>query len=171
MDWHPCRAYTARMDTITIAAGCFWGVEKDMRALPGVTDAEVGYAGGTVIKPYYEQVCSGQTGHAEAVRVTFDSSKTSARAILDAFFVSHDATTLNRQGPDIGTQYRSAIFYRTPEEKAIAEEAKAAAQASSDKPIVTSIEALGADGEPSGFWRAEEYHQQYLAKKGGTCHS
>ena len=147
-------------------AGCFWGVEARFRELTGVTDAEVGYAGGTVEAPSYEQVCTDSTGHAEVVRVTYDDQKTSFETLVRAFFELHDPTTKNRQGPDVGSQYRSAIFVKDASERDTAtrviDELDEAGRFSG--PIVTTIE----DDAP--FWRGEEYHQQYLAKRGlATC--
>jgi len=147
------------MDKATFGAGCFWGVEAEFRALSGGVDAEVGYAGGAVHEPDYEAVCAGRTGHAEVVRVTFDPSQTSYEDLLKAFFAMHDPTQLNRQGPDVGTQYRSVIFFHDGEQEEAARAAVAAVPGA-----VTQVEPAGP------FWRAEEYHQQYLAKRGGgTC--
>lgn len=145
------------MKTIVFAGGCFWGVEELFRAQPGVVDTEVGYTGGTNDNPTYEF----HPGHAEAVRVTFDESKTSYAALLDYLFRIHDPTTLNRQGNDVGTSYRSAIFYATEEEKREAEEAIRRNQIFWDKPITTTLEPL------TTFWSAEEYHQDYLQKNPG----
>ncbi len=150
------------METATFGAGCFWGVEEDFRRLPGVVDAAVGYIGGTVDRPTYKQVCTDMTGHAEAVEVTFDPAKISYDDLLEAFWKLHDPTQWNRQGPDFGSQYRSAVFYHSPEQQAAAEASK---QRLSDsgrfrRPVVTMITPA------STFWRAEEYHQQYLAKQG-----
>lgn len=143
-------------------AGCFWGVESTFRNIKGVTEAAVGYAGGTTENPTYEDVCSAETGHAEVVEVEFDPTVVSYRQLLDVFWANHDPTTLNRQGPDMGTQYRSAIFYYSPEQRAAAEESKAEQDKSGRfrRPIVTQIEAA------SKFYRAEEYHQRYLEKRG-----
>ncbi len=153
------------MDRATFAAGCFWGVELAFRQVPGVTNVTVGYTGGTVEKPYYELVCTGETGHAEAVLVEFDPARVSYEALLEHFWKIHDPTTLNRQGPDIGTQYRSAIFYHSPEQKAAAEASREKAQLRFSRPIVTEITPA------STFWPAEEYHQRYLEKRGlGSCH-
>lgn len=148
------------------AAGCFWGVELNFRKLPGVLDVEVGYSGGHVEKPTYEQVCTDATGHAEVVLVTYDPAKISYEALLEALWEMHDPTTLNRQGPDEGTQYRSGIYTFTPEQKVSAEASKAQAQKRFAEPITTEI--LPA----ATFWKAEEYHQRYLEKKGITiaCH-
>lgn len=141
------------------AAGCFWGVETAFRKVEGVVDVAVGYTGGNTEKPTYEEVCSGNTGHAESVEITFDSKKVSYKELLDVFWKIHNPTTLNRQGPDIGTQYRSAIFYLDEEQKKLAEESK-------PENAVTEIT------EASVFYPAEEYHQQYFQKKGidPTCH-
>jgi peptide-methionine (S)-S-oxide reductase len=150
------------MEKATFGAGCFWGVEEDFRRMPGVTDTAVGYLGGTVDNPTYKQVCTDLTGHAEVVEVTFDPAKISYDALLDAFWKLHDPTQLNRQGPDFGTQYRSAIFYHSSEQKAAAEASKQKLQESGSirRQIVTEITPA------STFWKAEDYHQQYLAKRG-----
>ncbi|MBI1329403.1 MAG: peptide-methionine (S)-S-oxide reductase MsrA [Alphaproteobacteria bacterium] len=154
------------MEKALFGAGCFWGVEHFFREVPGVIDAVSGYAGGKVDNPNYRQVCTGTTDHAEVVEVTFDPSKVSYGRLVDLFFKMHDPTTLNRQGPDVGTQYRSVIFANSPEQKRIAQERKDAASASGNfrRPIVTTIE----DAVP--FWPAEEYHQRYFEKNGGSCH-
>jgi peptide-methionine (S)-S-oxide reductase len=142
------------------AAGCFWQVEIDFANLPGVTSTLVGYSGGTLPNPTYRQVCGGRTGHAETVLVEYDPNQISYEALLGVFFSLHDPTTLNRQGPDIGTQYRSAIFTTTAEQFAAATEARARAQIGFARRIVTEI-------TPSGtFYPAEEYHQRYLVKHG-----
>ena len=143
----------------TFGAGCFWQVEIAYRELDGVVDAAVGYEGGHVERPTYEQVCSGQTGHAEVTQVTFDPDRVSYEELVDMFWEVHDPTQMNRQGPDVGTQYRSAIFTHGPEQERVAAESKARAQERIKKPIVTSIESV------TGFWRAEEYHQCYLQKR------
>jgi peptide-methionine (S)-S-oxide reductase len=150
------------MERATFAAGCFWGVEADFREIDGVVDALVGYTGGTTPNPTYQQVCGDRTGHAEAVEVTFDPSRVSYEQLLDAFWAMHDPTTPNRQGPDVGSQYRSAIFYHSAEQKAAAEASKAALERSGryGRPIVTEIVPAAT------FWRAEDYHQQYVAKRG-----
>lgn len=148
-------------------AGCFWGVEETFRQTKGVVKTEVGYAGGTVEHPTYKQVCTDRTGHAEVVRVEFDPAVVSYDQLLEIFWNNHNPTTLNRQGPDVGTQYRSAIFYFSPEQEKAAEASKERLEKSGkwNKPIVTEITAA------KPFWRAEEYHQQYLAKRGmSTCH-
>jgi peptide-methionine (S)-S-oxide reductase len=152
----------------TFAAGCFWGVESFFRAVPGVTDAIVGYTGGQTENPDYQAVCTGRTGHAEAVEVTYDPARVSYDDLLGVFFENHDPTTPNRQGPDVGEQYRSAIFVHSPEQEAAAR-AKVAALTEEKRfrrPIVTQI----SDAAP--FYRAEEYHQRYFEKKGiaPACH-
>lgn len=154
------------MEKATFGAGCFWGVELFFRQVPGVVDAVSGYAGGHVDHPTYKQVCTDKTGHAEVVEVTFDPDKVSYGTLVDLFFKMHDPTQFNRQGPDIGTQYRSVIFAHSPEQKRVAAERKEAAGASGryKRPIVTTIE----DAVP--FWRAEDYHQRYFEKHGGSCH-
>ena len=146
----------------TFAAGCFWGVEVEFRNVPGVVDAAVGYTGGTTANPTYENVCSGDTGHAEAVEVEFDPARVTYDRLLDVFWENHDPTTLNRQGPDVGSQYRSAVFFRSPEQKAVAEasRAKLAGSGRYKRPVVTEIVPA------TTFWRAEEYHQRYLEKRG-----
>lgn len=151
----------------TFAGGCFWGIEKIFGELEGVESTRVGYIGGTVKNPGYEQVCGGRTGHAEAIELVYDPSKISFNELVEFFFSHHDPTSLNRQGNDIGTQYRSAIFYHSPAQKAAAgkaigllEEAKIFKQ-----PVVTTLEPAGE------FYAAEEYHQKYLKKNpGGYCH-
>lgn len=155
------------MEKATFAAGCFWGVEATFRRVKGVKSTVVGYTGGTLENPSYKEVCSDRTGHAEAVEVEFDPAVVSYDQLLDVFWGCHDPTTLNRQGPDVGTQYRSAIFYETPQQKATAEASKEKLAASGrfSKPIVTEI------APASIFYRAEDYHQQYLEKRGVTqCH-
>lgn len=155
-----------RMEKAVFAAGCFWGVESIFQQIDGVIETTVGYTGGKTEDPTYKEVCGTETGHAEAIEIIYDPSKVSYETLLDIFWRAHDPTTLNRQGPDMGTQYRSAIFYYTPEQKAAAEKVKAAAQKKWDKPIVTEITAGGV------FYSAEEYHQDYFSKKGITksCH-
>ena len=151
-------------ETATFAAGCFWGVEVDFRNTPGVTDVRVGYTGGHAAEPSYEQVRGGTTGHAEAVEVTFDPDEVSYGELVEAFWELHDPTQVNRQGWDVGTQYRSAIFTHSPEQAEVAAESKARAQARVPRPIATEI------AEATTFWPAEEYHQQYLVKNGrATC--
>ncbi len=146
----------------TFAAGCFWGVESAFRQVPGVVDTAVGYTGGSLANPTYEDVCTDQTGHAEAVQVEFDPAKVSYEKLLDVFWENHDPTTKNRQGPDVGTQYRSAIFFHSPEQEKAASESRARLEKSGKfrRPIVTEIV------PEKGFWRAEEYHQRYLEKRG-----
>jgi peptide-methionine (S)-S-oxide reductase len=149
----------------TFGAGCFWGVEATFRRLAGVKFTQVGYTGGTLAKPTYEDVCTGRTGHAEALEVTFDPAVISYHDLLEVFWSNHNPTTLNRQGPDVGTQYRSAIFYHSPEQLAEAQASRDAAQAQFPRPIVTQIVAA------AEFWPAEDYHQQYLEKRGlANCH-
>jgi len=150
--------------TAIFAAGCFWGVEADFRDIPGVLDAEAGYTGGITENPSYREVCTGRTEHAEAVRVTFDADVVSYETLLDAFWDLHDPTQLNRQGPDVGTQYRSAVFYTDDAQREAAQAGKARAQTRFSRPIVTQI--LPA----APFFRAEDYHQRYLEKQGlRTC--
>jgi peptide-methionine (S)-S-oxide reductase len=144
----------------TFAAGCFWGVEAAFWNIPGVLDTRVGYIGGQTANPTYQQVCSHTTGHAEAVEVTFDPETVSYEQLLDVFWDSHDPTQLNRQGPDVGDQYRSAIFFHCPEQQAIATKSLAKAQTQVTRPIVTEITPA------SEFWPAEDYHQRYLEKRG-----
>lgn len=147
----------------TFGAGCFWGVEMNFRRLDGVTDATVGYAGGQTENPTYTEVCSHGTGHAEVVEVEYDPARISYEQLLDAFFEMHDPTQVNRQGPDIGDQYRSVIFWHSAEQRQAAERAKAELDASGRfaRPVATLIEPA-----PT-FWRAEEYHQRYIEKRGG----
>jgi peptide-methionine (S)-S-oxide reductase len=155
------------MAKATFAAGCFWGVEDAFRQVKGVTSTTVGYIGGHTKNPTYKEVCTDRTGHAEAVEVEFNPSEVSYRELLAVFFRSHDPATLNRQGPDIGTQYRSAIFFHDAQQEATAREAKATLEKAGvfKRPIVTEI--LPA----SDFYRAEEYHQQYFKKQGiRSCH-
>lgn len=145
-------------------AGCFWGVEVAFRNLDGVKDAIAGYSGGTVDRPSYEDVCSGKTGHAEVVQVEYNPAEVSYEQLLETFWANHDPTTLNRQGPDVGSQYRSAIYHFTPEQREVALESKSRHQAKLSKPIVTEITPA------SAFWAAEDYHQRYLEKRGlATC--
>jgi peptide-methionine (S)-S-oxide reductase len=155
------------MNKATFGAGCFWGVEEAFRIVPGVVDTAVGYSGGNTVNPSYHDVCTDTTGHAEVVEVTFDPARVSYEHLLDVFFSIHDPTTPNRQGPDVGTQYRSAVFYHDEAQRAAAEAAKARLQASGKlrRPVVTEITPA------SPFYRAEEYHQRYLAKRGrSNCH-
>ena len=149
------------------AAGCFWGVEETFRKLKGVKSTAVGYTGGLLDKPTYEIVCDGNTGHAEAVQIEFDPAVISYEELLNIFWNAHNPTQLNRQGPDFGEQYRSSIFYYTPEQKETAIKSKQALEKSGKwkDPVVTQI------APASEFWNAEEYHQQYLKKRGlGNCH-
>ncbi len=155
------------MELATFGAGCFWGIEALFRQVEGVVDAAVGYMGGTLGSPTYHDVCADRTGHAEAVQVTFDPARVSYEKLLDVFWQVHDPTQLNRQGPDHGRQYRSEIFFHSPEQEAAARASKAKLQASNlfSRPIVTEITPA------STFWRAEEYHQRYLEKNGlPICH-
>ncbi len=151
----------------SFAAGCFWGVEARLREIPGVLDAAVGYMGGSTSEPTYQQVCTGATGHAETVQLQFDDAQVSYAELLDQFFALHNPTTLNRQGPDRGTQYRSAIFWHDQAQEQAAQ-AKIKALDASGKwpdPIVTEL------APAAEFWRAEDYHQRYLEKNGGGfCH-
>jgi peptide-methionine (S)-S-oxide reductase len=146
----------------TFAAGCFWGVEEELRQLPGVVSTAVGYMGGTLKNPTYQDVCTDRTGHAEVVQVEYDPAQVSYEELLRVFWEAHDPTQVNRQGPDVGTQYRSAIFYHTPEQEAAARASKAALEQSGKyrRPIATEITPAGE------FYRAEEYHQRYLQKRG-----
>ena len=146
----------------TFGAGCFWGVEAAFRQVPGVVSTAVGYLGGTLPNPTYRDVCSGRTGHAEVVEVEYDPSRVTYDDLLAVFWENHDPTTLNRQGPDVGTQYRSAVFFHTPEQEAAARASKEQRERSGKyrRPIVTEITPA------TTFYRAEEYHQQYLEKRG-----
>jgi len=151
----------------TFGAGCFWGVEAAFRRVPGVVDAVSGYSGGRTENPTYKEVCTDQTGHAEVVQVTFDPSKVSYEQLLEVFWKVHDPTQVNRQGPDFGKQYRTAIFFHTPEQQAKALKSKQALDASGKlhRPVATEITPART------FWRAEEYHQRYLEKRGQeSCH-
>ena len=148
----------------TFAAGCFWGVEDDFRKVPGVIDAVSGYTGGTVPNPTYPAVCTGRTGHAESVEVTFDPQRVSYRELVDHFFDIHNPTTMNRQGPDYGTQYRSAIFTHSAEQAAEAKAARERAQTRLKQAVVTEIVPA------TTFYPAEDYHQRYFEKQGiGHC--
>jgi peptide-methionine (S)-S-oxide reductase len=151
------------LETATFAGGCFWGVEDAFRRIPGVTSTRVGYTGGVTESPSYRDVCSHRTGHAEAVEVTYDTSRTSYEQLVDAFFDIHDPTQMNRQGPDVGDQYRSAIYVHDSRQREIAEEARQRLDAEHRfrRPIVTEIT------EAPTFWEAEDYHQQYFEKRGG----
>ena len=155
------------MAKATFAAGCFWGVEATFRQLPGVISTRVGYIGGQTSNPTYKDVCTDRTGHAEAVEIEYDPAKLSYDKLLEVFWENHDPTQLNRQGPDWGTQYRSAIFFHTPEQEAEAKASKEQLEKSRrlSKPVVTQI-------VPAvEFFEAEDYHQQYLEKKGlASCH-
>ena len=148
-----------RTEVATFGAGCFWKPEAHYREVPGVVDTAVGYEGGHVADPTYEQVCTGTTGHAEVVRVTYDPDRVSYGELLDHFWAMHDPTEVNRQGPDVGDQYRTVIFTHTPEQMAAAEASKAVQQERYDEPIATSIEPA------TGFWMAEGYHQCYLEQR------
>lgn len=151
----------------TFAAGCFWGVEETFRQLPGVSQTVVGYTGGHTANPTYQDVCTGTTGHAEAVQITYDPAKVSYSQLLDIFWANHSPTSYHRQGPDVGSQYRAVIFYHNDEQKQLAEASKQqlAASGKYNQPIVTEIVPA------SEFYSAEDYHQQYLAKRGlSNCH-
>jgi peptide-methionine (S)-S-oxide reductase len=155
------------MAKATFAAGCFWGVEATFRQLPGVISTRVGYTGGQSANPTYKEVCTDRTGHAEAVEVEYDPAKLSYDKLLEVFWENHDPTQLNKQGPDWGTQYRSAIFFHSPEQEDAAKKSKEQLEKSGRfrKPIVTQIVA------EATFFEAEDYHQQYLEKRGlATCH-
>jgi peptide-methionine (S)-S-oxide reductase len=156
------------IEKATFGAGCFWGVEAAFSALPGVVATAVGFEGGSLERPSYKDVCTDATGHAEVVEVDFDPARISYEQLLDAFFSLHDPTTLNRQGPDWGTQYRSAIFFHTSAQESLAKAKIAQLTAEGSfklKRIVTQVEPA------QTFWRAEEYHQRYLEKRGqDTCH-
>jgi peptide-methionine (S)-S-oxide reductase len=155
------------METATFGAGCFWGVEVRFQQEPGVTETAVGYEGGKLDNPTYKDVCTDRTGHAEVVEVKFDPAKVSYQRLLDLFFELHDPTQLNRQGPDWGAQYRSVIFFHSPEQEATAKAtiARLTEQKAFKKPIVTQVVPA------ENFWRAEEYHQKYLEKRGAvSCH-
>lgn len=152
-------------ETAIFAAGCFWGVQFYFDQVPGVLETVVGYTGGHTENPTYEEVCTHTTGHAEAVQVTFDPSQVSYETLLKQFFHMHDPTQLNRQGPDVGDSYRSAIFYVSNQQKQLAEQARDVAQAKLDKPIVTQIVPA------APFYQAEGYHQKYAERTGrGMCH-
>ena len=155
------------MAKATFAAGCFWSVEARFQQLPGVTATAVGYEGGQFDKPTYHDVCTDQTGHAEAVEIDFDPAQITYQQLLDEFFSLHDPTQLNRQGPDWGSQYRSVVFYHSPEQEAEAKAtiARLTAEKKFSKPIVTQVVPA------ETFWRAEDYHQKYLEKRGAlSCH-
>ncbi len=151
--------------TAIFAAGCFWGVQFYFDQVPGVLETEVGYTGGQTDKPTYEEVCSHTTGHAEAVKITFDPNRVGFETLLKQFFRMHDPTQLNRQGPDVGDSYRTAIFYMSDEQKELAEKAKKAASNDREKLIVTEIT------KATKFWPAEAYHQKFAERTGrGMCH-
>ncbi len=155
------------MEKATFAAGCFWGVEATFRNISGVVSTQVGYTGGKLENPTYQDVCTDQTGHAEAVEITYDPSKVAYEDLLKVFWENHDPTQKNRQGPDVGTQYRSAIFYHTPAQEAAARVSKEKLEQAGAfrRPIATEIVPA------AKIWRAEEYHQQYLEKRGlASCH-
>jgi peptide-methionine (S)-S-oxide reductase len=155
------------MATATFGAGCFWGVEEAFRKTSGVTETAVGYMGGSLENPSYEDVCTDRTGHAEVVQVQFDPERIGYERLLEIFWRIHDPTTLNRQGPDLGRQYRSAVFYHDEAQQAAARAMKEQLQTSGRfrRPVVTEI------APASTFWRAEEYHQKYVQKHGGSsCH-
>ncbi|MEP6801659.1 MAG: peptide-methionine (S)-S-oxide reductase MsrA [Acidobacteriota bacterium] len=150
------------MNKATFGAGCFWGVEAAFRQVPGVLSTAVGYSGGTLQDPTYRDVCGGRTGHAEVVEVEYDPERVSYGELLDVFWENHDPTTLNRQGPDVGEQYRSAVFFHDPDQESAARASRETVEKSGRyrRPVVTEITAA------STFWRAEDYHQQYLEKRG-----
>jgi peptide-methionine (S)-S-oxide reductase len=153
-------------EQVTFGAGCFWGVEYVFRRVPGVVNAQVGYSGGKTANPTYPQVCSHTTGHAEVTQVTFDPQRVSFDQLLEVFWAMHDPTQVDRQGPDVGDQYRSVIFTQSPEQQASAEASRERAQARFPRPIATEIEPL------TVFYPAEDYHQEYYEKNGHTpyCH-
>jgi peptide-methionine (S)-S-oxide reductase len=150
------------MEKTTFGAGCFWGIEYSFKKVPGVLEAPVGYSGGSLENPTYQQVCSGQTGHAEVVQVKFEPNKVSFQELLEVFWNIHDPTTLNRQGPDVGTQYRSAIFFHSQEQETLAKKSvqKLTEQKRFSNPIVTEISPIDV------FYLGEEYHQRYFEKQG-----
>jgi len=151
------------LEKATFAAGCFWGVEAAFRKIKGVKEVQSGYTGGRVKSPTYEQVCTGSTGHAEAIEILFDPKEVSYEKLLDVFWQMHDPTTYHRQGPDVGSQYRSAIFTHSAHQAELAEKSKKIYTKRFSKPIVTEIVPAGP------FYRAEEYHQRYHEKHGGSC--
>ncbi len=158
---------TVTREKATFGAGCFWGVEAAFRQIKGVTSTSVGYSGGSYQNPSYRDVCTGRTGHAETVEVVYDPARVSYEDLLKVFWENHDPTTLNRQGPDVGTQYRSAIFFHSPEQETTAQASKARLEEAGRyrRPIVTEI------APASQFYSAEDYHQQYLEKRGlSSCH-
>ncbi len=148
-------------ETITLAGGCFWCLEAVYELVDGVTAVESGYSNGHVQRPSYQQVCDGSTGHAEVVRVTYDPQRISLREVLEIFFTIHDPTTLNRQGNDVGTQYRSGIYFHTPEQERVAREVLAEANAAHGGKVVTELQPV------ANYWRAEDYHQHYFANHPG----
>jgi len=155
------------MEKATFGAGCFWGVEAAFQQIPGVTETAVGYEGGSLASPSYKDVCTDRTGHAEVVELTFDPAKVSFERLLEEFFALHDPTQLNRQGPDWGSQYRSAVFFHSPEQEATARQfiERLTQERRFGRPIVTQVVPA------QTFWRAEEYHQKYLEKRGAvSCH-
>jgi len=155
------------MEKATFGAGCFWGVEAAFQQIPGVTETAVGYEGGSLASPSYKDVCTDRTGHAEVVELTFDPAKVPFERLLEAFFALHDPTQLNRQGPDWGSQYRSAVFFHSPEQEATARQFidRLTRERRFARPIVTQVVPA------QTFWRAEEYHQKYLEKRGAvSCH-
>ena len=167
METTESKSEARRLEKATFGAGCFWGVEVTFRNTPGVVDAIVGYEGGTLADPTYRDVCSHTTGHAEVVEVTYDPAEVSYDTLLNVFWGEHDPTQLNRQGPDVGRQYRSAIFHHSEAQREAAEAAKRKWEASGrwKRPVVTEISPAGP------FWKAEEYHQRYLEKRGlASCH-
>ncbi len=156
-----------KLEKATFAAGCFWGVEETFRTLPGVRKTSVGYTGGKTKNPTYEQVCANNTGHAEAIEIEFDPKKISYEKLLSIFFANHDPTQLNRQGPDVGEQYRSAVFFHSKKQRELAQKAKMELEKSKKfpRPVVTQVVPA------PEFYPAEEYHQKYLQKRGmEACH-
>lgn len=161
------RMEIAPMETATFGAGCFWGVEETFRTLPGVLETAVGYEGGTMKNPTYHDVCTDETGHAEVVQITYDPSKISYDELLKVFWENHNPTTRNAQGPDVGSQYRSVIFFHSPEQETAAQNSKRALEKAKKfpRPIVTEIVPA------ETFYKAEDYHQKYLMKQGrSSCH-
>jgi len=151
-------------ETATFGAGCFWGVEAAYRQIQGVKSTRVGYAGGDTENPTYKDVCSGTTNHAEVVEVTFDPARGSYEELLDVFWANHDPTQVNRQGPDVGTQYRTVVFFHSPEQEKSALASRDSLKDSFDRPIATQVVPA------ESLWEAEDYHQQYLEKRGlSTC--
>lgn len=153
-----------KTETATFAAGCFWGVEAAFRQIPGVIDAVSGYTGGHTDRPTYRDVCSDTTGHAEAVEVTYDPDRVSYDTLLDAFWKMHDPTQRNRQGPDVGSQYRSAIFTHSDDQARLATASRDRLTGVLPKPVATEI------APAQTFWRAEDYHQRYFERNPGACH-